>query len=218
MFSTCTRRRSERVRARDVAPTSTWTTPSTGHRSRTTRPARVRAPRSSRTAGREIGRHGLTGPTTRSMPTTSTCCSTASSQRRPRLAVDVELGHRLGTHRSIAASTVRACTCRQRTRTSTRGSRPISAMHSVCMRPLLGRRPPRCRRVGASTPNCQRTWFLAADAAVRVQDVALVEHGVGHPPRPLERLRWSTVTGRLPSAAARTRPPRWGAPGRPCNG
>ena len=35
---------------------------------------------------------------------------------------------------------------------------------------------------GTSTPNCHRSWFLRAEAAVRVEHVALVEHGVGHRP------------------------------------
>ena len=35
------------------------------------------------------------------------------------------------------------------------------------------------QRRGASTPNCQRIWFLRRRRPVRVQHVALVQHGVG---------------------------------------
>ena len=41
---------------------------------------------------------------------------------------------------------------------------PGSTTHSVCIDQTLARRRPRSTRRGASTPNCQRSWFLPADA------------------------------------------------------
>ncbi len=78
-----------------------------------------------------------------------------------------------------AASTVRGCTCRNGPARRAAAPAPGSTITSVR---IDHRSEPSAsaQRRGASTPNCQRTWFFARRRPVRVQHVALVEHGVGH--------------------------------------
>ena len=117
-----------------------------------------------------------------------TRCGTASSNVRWRSPADVELVHLDELAVRAASRTDRCWSCRNRSRTRSRAAGLASSRHSV-----------RCRQVsaepatvsvtgprasiharGASTPNCQRTRFFPDERPVRVEQVALVQHRVGH--------------------------------------
>ena len=68
------------------------------------------------------------------------------------------------TRRRCAASTARCWTCRQRMRTRTTGvAARVDHDLGAHGRALRARRPRRSAG-GASTPNCQRSWFFRAEA------------------------------------------------------
>ena len=158
------------------------TRPSTASRRRTTRPTTVPSPdRTSSTASPAGNRNASSCPVaaggSSGTGARSTVRSTASSQGTT--GVPPTSSASVSTNAGPAAAwTVRRSTWRQRTRTASVGAVPGSTMHSVRAdqrsEPSVS-----LKALGASTPNCQRTWFLRAEARYGIQHVALEEDRVG---------------------------------------
>ena len=153
-------------------------------------PARAVAQRSRslRDAAQLEGHHPLAGEQlSEPRPARSSSSSTASSHGVCSGAVDLEGRPRARRRRrpSVDRSTWRSCTRRNRTLDVERASVPASRRHSVCIDQ-------------SSPPSVSANWpwrdhaelpaelVLPRRRPVGVQDVALVEHGVGDLAGPLE--------------------------------
>ena len=140
----------------------------TGQRRRTVRPASLPATvwtgSTRRPPGRSNGVVSSPASSRASGTSTVTSCSVASSQGTSSEPSTGSASTSLKVPASTStASTVLDCTCRKRTSTRTVVVSSGSSRHSVWV-DQGSSGPLSLHSRGIRTPNCQRTWFLAADA------------------------------------------------------